>query len=73
MEPIKFDVYGKRISVMATGTGWDIYYTGDQGKMRPASDIMIPDFIAESEIEQYLADLCHEWASDKYPNVRRVK
>jgi hypothetical protein len=72
MKSIKFDVYGQRISVSPTGTGWDIYYTGDQGKKRPASDIIIPVFIAESEIEQYLADLCHEWATEKYPDVRRI-
>ncbi|MCP4627871.1 MAG: hypothetical protein GY850_30795 [bacterium] len=72
MKSIKFDVYGKRISVNPTGTGWDISYTGGQGKSRPAPDIFIPDFIAESEIEQYLADLCHEWATDKHPVVRRI-
>ena len=72
MKFIKFDVYGKRISIIPTGTGWDISYTGDQGKSRPASDIFIPDFIAESEIEQYLSDLCHEWATDKHPVVRRI-
>lgn len=72
MKIFKFDVYGKHISVSRTNKGWDIYYIGDEGKSRPASDIIIPDFIAESEIEHYLADLCHEWATEKHPVVLRI-
>jgi hypothetical protein len=72
MNSIKFDVYGKHILVCRISNGWDIDYISDQGKKRPATDIFIPDFISESEIEQYLADLCHEWATEKYTIVRRI-
>ena len=72
MKSIRFDVYGIPISVSKTNTGWEVHYIGDQGKMRPASDIVIPDFIAESEVEQYLEDLCHEWATDIHPDVLRI-
>ena len=72
MNSIKFDVYGKPILVCRTSSGWDVDFTSDQGKKRPATDIFIPDFISESEIEQYLADLCHEWATERYPIVRRI-
>jgi hypothetical protein len=72
MHPIKFDVYGKRVSILRTSGGWKIDYMSDQGKKRPATDLFIPGFITESELEQYLADLCHEWATERHPNVRRI-
>ena len=43
------------------------------GKRRSVDDIIIPLFVNENEIEDYLADLCHEWATEKYPNVKRIK
>ena len=69
---IKFDVFGRHILVTRTEGGWTVNYAGDQGKKRPATDILIPDFISEDEIEQYLTDLCHEWATDRYTDVRRI-
>jgi hypothetical protein len=72
MSSLKFDVYGRHVLILWTGDGWNINYVDGQGKKRPAADIIIPDFISESEIEQYLADLCHEWATEKHPFVRRI-
>ena len=72
MDSIKFDVYGKQIMVSRTGNRWNVDYMGDQGKRRPATDILIPDFISESEIEQFLSDLCHEWATEDHPVVKRI-
>ena len=72
MTPIKFDVFGRYVLISRTSDGWKIDYISDQGKRRPAADIFIPDFISELEIEQYLADLCHEWATEKHPFVRRM-
>ena len=72
MRSIKFNVYGRQVLIIRTSDGWNTDYVNGQGKRRPATDIFIPDFISESEIEQYLADLCHEWATEKYPVVRRM-
>lgn len=72
MSPIKFDVFGRYVLIFRTSDGWKIDYVSDQGKRRPATDIFIPDFISEFEIEQYLADLCHEWATEKHPFIRRM-
>jgi hypothetical protein len=72
MSSLKFDVYGRHVLILWTGDGRNIDYVDDQGKKRPATDIIIPDFISESEIEQYLADLCHEWATEKHPFVQRI-
>ncbi len=72
MSSIKFDVYGRHVLILRTSDGWNIDCVSGQGKKRPAADIFIPDFISESEIEQYLADLYHEWATEKHPFVRRI-
>ena len=69
----KLDVYGKRVLAIRTDGGWSMFYISDDGKRRPAHDIMVPDFVLESEIENYLADLCHEWATEKNNDVRRLK
>ena len=33
---------------------------------------MVPAFVTESEIVSFLADLCHEWATEKHPEVHRI-
>ena len=70
---IKLDVFGKHILSKRTNEGWSIFYLSDNGKRRPALDIFVPEFVSESEIETYLADLCHEWATEKNHSVRRLK
>lgn len=72
MKSLKFDVFGRLLQVVATESGWQAFYAGDDGKRRPARDIVIPDGLEESDIERYLDDLCHEWASDKNNRVRRI-
>jgi len=69
---IQFDVFGKTILVARRTECWEVYYPGPDGKRRPAGDIVIPSDIAESELEQYLSDLCHEWATEKHPSVVRL-
>ena len=71
--PIKLSVFGKLVSAIKRKEGWTLYYLSTEGKRRPADDIFVPGFVAESEIEQFLTDLCHEWATDRYPNVYRMK
>ena len=39
----------------------------------PALDIFVPEFVNESEIENFLADICHEWATEKNHSVRRLE
>lgn len=72
MKTLKFDVYGWDVAVVKTESGWQAYYLGNDGKRRPASDIIVPANIAETEIGQYLDDLCHEWATDRNKSVNRV-
>ena len=69
---MRFEVFGRHVLVLKTESGWAAYYQGTEGKRRLATDIVVPADICESEVKQHLADLCHEWASDRYPDVRRL-
>ena len=71
MKSLKFDVFGTPVQVSRADGRWVTYYLGTEGKRRPASDILLPADLPESEIERYLGDLCHEWATDRHPNVKR--
>lgn len=72
MPVLKYEVFGKRVSVVRTGERWLAYYESSDGKRRPARDIVIPSGIDESDLGLYLYDLCHEWATDRNPDVIRL-
>ena len=72
IKSIKFDVFGKIVLAIWKDDAWEIFYLDSEGKSRRATNIQIPSFVDESDIEIYLMDLCHEWASDKHPTVRRL-
>ena len=72
MTTLKFDVFGRRVIVSRVNEAWKAYYCGSEGKRRPATDIVIPASIDEAELGQYLADLCHEWATGSHPDVRQI-
>jgi len=72
MASIKFDVYGRRMLIEESARGWEAFYLGDEGKRRPATDIIIPEWLYAADIEQYLADLCHEWATEQHQDVKRL-
>ncbi len=69
---IKFNVYGKIVSVQKSDNGWKVFFLGNEGKRRPANELFIPSFISEEELEGYFSDLCHEWASDRNSDVFRL-
>ncbi len=72
MKSLKFNVFGRQVLVTESNDGWTTYYLGAEGKRRPATDIVVPPDIPESDIEQYLGDLCHEWATEQHPNAKRL-
>ncbi len=65
---MKLNVYGKRIEVKKSENGWKVFYLGE-GLKRLAPDLFVPDSIGEEEVINYLADICHEWASDSNSRV----
>ena len=72
MKTLKFDVFGRDVLIVETESGWQAFYLGNEGKRRPARDIIVPPNILESEIAQYLDDLCHEWPTELNKSVKRV-
>ena len=69
---IKLDVFGKQVLAIHTNDGWEMFHLSEGGKRRPATEIFVPNFVKETEIENYIEDICHEWATEKHPNVRRL-
>jgi hypothetical protein len=62
MAELRFRVHSRRIAVARSGAGWRVFEIGADGKRSPA-DFVIPDFIGEQELCEYLADLFHEAAT----------
>jgi len=69
---IKLDVYGRLMLAEQTASGWQLFDLGSDGKRSLVTDIVIPDFISESELDQYLADIFHESATKQSSGVRRL-
>ena len=72
MTAMKFDVFGTPVLVSRANDRWTAYYLGAEGKRRPAPDIVVPADSPAAEIELYLSDLCHEWATARHPAVTRI-
>jgi hypothetical protein len=70
-ELLRFDVYGLELGVRRDCDRWRAYRLGE-GKRRELHDLVIPADLPESELERFLADVCHEMATAARPHVRRV-
>ena len=72
MKTLKFDLFGRELHVCRSEGGWRAFYPGSEGKRRLARDIIIPRDMDESDLAQYLDDLCHEWATESHNSVTRL-
>ncbi|MEM7020728.1 MAG: hypothetical protein AAF512_25725 [Pseudomonadota bacterium] len=59
--------------IIKSDQGWTAFYPGSDGKKRPARDIPVPADLKESELGDWLADLCHEWATPSHSEVKRFE
>ena len=69
---LKFDVFGRFMVAEYSAAGWKLFDVGHEGKRALVTDVAVPDFIPPSEIDQYLADIYLEYASDRHPAVNRL-
>lgn len=69
---IKFDVFGKPMSVMKKGQEWQLFNESDTGIRSRVYDVVIPSELKESELEKYLGDIYHEYSSERYSKVERL-
>lgn len=68
---LRFSVYTRLIAVVRRDTGWAAFELGAEGKRR-AAEFVIPDFVTEDELCEYLADLFHEVATPANGDVHRI-
>ncbi len=71
MTEARFDVFGRIVLVRRVQTWWETYAIGADGKRAPAG-FVVPPFVEEAELEQYLFDLFHESATPGKGDVRRI-
>ncbi|MFC6633634.1 DUF7661 family protein [Microbulbifer taiwanensis] len=71
MERYKYNIFGREVLIERSQNRWATFYQGSEGKRRNAG-IFVPPEITEIELTQYLADLCHEWATERHPSVVRL-
>lgn len=71
MEPLRFSVFGRIVLIQREAGQWQAYAIGADGKRAPAG-FVVPDFIDEGDIAQYLFDLFHESAMPGHGDVRRI-
>lgn len=70
---MKFDIFGrKELEVVRSKDQWLAFYCGSGGVKRRAEDIAIPASLDESELDEYIADVFHEWASASRDKIKRV-
>ena len=63
MRELCFSVFGALVAIRAQEAGgWTAFRLGPDGKRR-AAEFVVPDFVAERELCQYLEDLFHESAT----------
>ena len=52
---------------------WVVFDTGSEGQKRLARDIVIPQTVPQAEVLGYLADLLHEHATSRHPEVKLIE
>lgn len=69
---IKFDVFGKRMSVQHKEGEWLLFRESNTGVRARVYDVVIPAELEETELATYLADIFHESATEKHSSVTRL-
>ncbi len=69
---IPFNVFGKAIIVERIDNKWLAFADSGTGKMVRVHDMAIPPDLEEHELAGYLADVYHEYATERYPSVTRL-
>jgi len=69
---IKFDVFGKRMSVQRKEDEWLLFRESNTGVRARAYEVAIPADLEEAQLATYLADIFHESANEKHSSVVRL-
>jgi hypothetical protein len=71
MQEHRFNIFGSIVLIRREAGAWPALAVGADGKRMPAN-FVIPDFIEDSDLEQFLFDLFHESARPGNGEVRRI-
>lgn len=71
---LHFEVFGRPMSVMRTNDEWLLFNEPAMpmratGMRTRVYDVVIPSDLTSTQLASYLADIYHEYASDKHPKV----
>jgi len=69
---IKFNVFGKRMSVQRKDGEWLLFRESNTGVRAKVHEVVIPAELQEAELATYLADIYHESATEKHSSVVRL-
>ncbi|MBQ4863057.1 hypothetical protein J8L98_15330 [Pseudoalteromonas sp. MMG013] len=69
---IKFNVFGKHMSVLRCGQEWQLYHESDTSLRVRVYDVVLPPELQQTELSSYLDDIYHEYASEKHPAVIKM-
>ncbi len=69
---MRYSVFGRIIEILKIDEKWEVFFLDLEGKKRPAYDIFIPSSVKEIELENYLDDLLHEWATPQNNKILKI-
>lgn len=69
---IKFDVFGKLMSVQRKDNEWLLFNISASGLRSRNYDVVIPPELKRDELAVYLDDIFHEQSSDNHPSVKAM-
>lgn len=70
---IKFNVFGKPMSVIREEQEWLLFQESDTGIRSRVYDVIIPSELGAEELGKYLDDIFHEFATEKHNTVLKIE
>ena len=69
--PMTLEIFGRPFVAVLRRDGWAVHYKGEEGKRGPLLEVPIPhDVRTPRALRDYMADVCHEWATPEHDRVR---
>lgn len=72
MHDLRYNVFGRIVLIRREGDLWQAYAVGADGKRAPAG-FVVPAFVEERELAQFLYGLFHESATPGNGDVQRLR
>lgn len=69
---IKFNVFGKQMSILKKNEEWQLFNESDTGIRSRVYDVVIPSDLDPAKFGTYLDDIYHEYSSVQYPKVIKI-